>query len=629
MAKHHELIELAEKLLKHPESTIQADQIENLRALLRSDDLNAWYFLALYLRKDSKTTPKTTKDSLWIYEDNKSTHHKLVAYPSAIAPPEMLVQLPYIEHKQLLKAQEQYRSKAQTATLWIKKMQAGSGTSLTRGSYLSNTQTANTQMVQLQNHPAERREKVRIGAKGTDLFIRVPKNSEICLAEAQILQAIQDARAHKFKTIILHDLVSTQTESSIYDIWNKKSLIEPTLTYHELIEQLSKEGIIRRSGKSIQALIPTLDENHHFSFNRVAPGGHALFALDALRAAYVEGALPDVHHSTLISCIGNGEDLSSTPDQVMVGWMIEEKIPIAMVTTEKTANDLKGGQIALVQQGTNSTYVTIIEQAQAKESGQEELFKQLGLEVRNNDQIAFFNTNMALFNYDVLQPKLTKLIEEIGETEFLKIVAPDLILNTKEQTDQDGVCRKYTQLEGAMGSCLLNLDRYWRLQYQEPLVHFINVDRNTRTHFFSPIKTAFDYFMQFHSDLFELDFEQMRLIDRRPGKLPSITLKDPQTNDKFYQDVQNVLESFEGTSIINLDSLEVHGQVSLGQTEFRGNVRIHNQRKEKFDLTGYFSKNTGIVPYENGRFVLENLSIDIDQRVEVVGGPFSNTSPNR
>ena len=52
------------------------------------------------------------------------------------------------------------------------------------------------------------------------------------------------------------------------------------------------------------------------------PGGEACFARSALRAAWTPGALPETHGKPLVSVIGNGEDLSSTPNRAMVDWMV-------------------------------------------------------------------------------------------------------------------------------------------------------------------------------------------------------------------------------------------------------------------------------------------------------------------
>jgi hypothetical protein len=347
--------------------------------------------------------------------------------------------------------------------------------------------------------------------------------------------------------------------------------------------------------------VPTLDDKGQISFNRKAPAGHALFAVDALRAAYLPNLRP-VTQKPLVAAISNGEDLSSGPDRYMLGYMVKNHVPIALVTTERTPVDLKGGIISLLQDDRGLVSLTVLETAQAKEAGQEKLFASLQ---------GIINTNLVLFNYDVLAPMITKEVEEIGEDEFLKVISPDLIANVKEQKDADGVTRKYLQLEGAMGSTIMNLDRYWRKKYGTPLVHIINVDRRNRSDFFSPIKSAFDYFMQFHSDRFAFDGSSMRLKNLRRGELPNIALKDPSTGDKFYQDVENVLEAFQGVSIKDLDRLSIEGQVKLTGAVLRGNVEITNQSQSQIDLNQ-------LLPKTKGRITLENAAVRIaaDGRLE-------------
>ena len=567
---------------------------KEIKKKLGFDDLNGIYFSELY----SKAIRPGVSDQLpvKIFEAGKPAHGALIAYPTAIAPPEMMAQLPHVEYSDLLKNAPEFRNAAKSTTLWIKKMHAGTGSSMDRTSYLA----------KIKGIPEK---NVHIGAKATDLFVKVPdpwhpgKSVEISLVEAQLIQAIHDAESGQFGGIALHDILGSETQDSVRNVWKKKSLTDPSRTYEELV---SKNPKLQKVGEVFQAYIPTLDESRTVSFNRTAPGGHALFGVDAIRASYVKDALPLSRGKSLVSVIGNGEDLSSTPDPVMVGYMVQNKIPIVMITTEKTANDLKGGQIALVKDPRGKIYATIIEQAQAKEAGQMHLFEQLGLTVKRENQKAFFNTNMALFNYDVLSEKIKKAVQDVGEKEFLKQVAPDLIANWKEQKDTDGVVRKYLQMEGAMGSSFLNLDRFWRERYGEPLVHFINVDKMHRTQFFSPIKAAFDYFMQFHSDRFSFDPKTMRLQNERPGKLPTVNLKD-----KYYQNVQNVLDSFDGTSIKDLQSLNIDGEVTLKNVVLKGDISIINKTGKKVDLVDYFSKHPELKRDSQGRIVLENTTIEI------------------
>lgn len=554
---------------------------DQARRLLGLDELNWNYFFYLYHGKKGGKVAK----ALEIYEKDKATTGKLIAYPLSIAPEEMLKHLKLVDYAQLKYSPERYDETAKSAALWVKKMQAGSGSSMTRKSYLS-------------HRTGVPENQLKIGAKGTDLYVDVkdPRKDSgvlsISIAEAQILQSIQDHERGEIGEVIFHDVISSETEESLNKLWDKTSLYHPEMTYKEMTQQTPG---LSRFGMTYQSFVPTLDESGNISFNRKAPAGHALFAVDALRAAYKPELRPQTQ-KPLIAAISNGEDLSGAPDRFIVGYMVKNKVPIALVTTERTPVDLKGGIISLLQDEDGSVSLTVLETAQAKEAGQEKLFASLQ---------GIINTNLAVFNYDVLAPLLTKEVAEIGEDEFQKIISPDLISNVKEQKDSDDVTRKYLQLEGAMGSTLMNLDRYWRKKYGSPLVHIINVDRRHRSEFFSPIKSAFDYFMQFHSDRFVFDSKSMRLKNMRRGELPDVTLKDSETGDKYYQDVENVLETFEGVSIRELESLRIEGQVTLSGAVLRKNVEIINRSGSRIDLNH-------LIPKTQGRLVLENASVRID-----------------
>lgn len=555
-------------LIHTKENTIKAQQIqklldtvisksdnqnekEELKKLLGFDDLNLAYYTALYGKYQASGTEGSLELPLYIHEENvKSSGDVEVVYPTAIANEEQMKMLPAVHYRDLVSSGK--KDAAKKAALWIKKMQAGTGSSMTRNSYLASELGISE-------------DSVKIGAKGTDLFIQAGANKKISIAEAQVLQAIADEKKGIFGSVVLHDIVSSETEESIDSIWGKKCLLEPESDYRAVIEKLKG---VQYFGKSFQSHIPTLDQNDNISFNRVAPGGHALFGVDALMAAYRKEMRPDVGELSLVSSVGNGEDLSSSPDAYMVNWMVEDSIPIAMVTTTKTSNDMKGGQIAVVPG--NKPYVTMMEKAQAETSNQLPLFESLGL--RPGDNEAFFNTNMVLLNYSALSPKIEKLVGEIGEDEFLKIIAPDLIQNRKAQVDTDGVERTYLQLEGAMGTVVLNLDRYWREHFGEPIVHFLNVDAINRTQFFCPIKTAFDYFMQFHSDRFAFDPNTFRLINLNPGELPMVNLKA-----KEYKDVGTVLSLFNKSRIKHLKELNVTGVADFCGVELVGSIDVVNE----------------------------------------------------
>jgi hypothetical protein len=163
-----------------------------------------------------------------------------------------------------------------------------------------------------------------------------------------------------------------------------------------------------------------------------------------------------------------------------------------------------------------------------------------------------------------------------------------------------------------MGSTLLRLDQYWRAHFNEPLVHFINVDKGSRTDFFSPIKTAFDFFMQFHSDRFGLDTRNMVLVNRKPGRLPTVALKDSASEDKYYQDVLTVLTNFKGLSILELEHLSVTGKVALPGLELRGRVSVTNKSAQMVDVSALVRGDARFAR-QDGRVVLENVSLEIDE----------------
>ncbi len=520
------------------------------------DETNWAYYRQLYRRWATQEKKRPIKIVDSAAEGEESGHEKqdcILAYPTAIASNDQMAQIPVTSYEYLRQNQDPLF--AQKVLLCLRKMQAGTGTSMGRQKYLAALHQVSEK-------------QVRLGAKGTDLFIFCQKQN-LSLAEVQILQAVVDAQQNIFGAIAWWDIIGPETRWAIKNVWQKKSYFNPQLSYKELLKIVPH---LSWAGETLQQFIPCLDEKLEIDFSHQAPAGHGLFAFAALQAALEPQSLPSCPGLDLMISLGNGEDLGSGPDKYMVAWMNEHRIPIVMATTAKTNIDLKGGQIALFTDPPE-TYLGILEKAQAEQSGQSKLFEQLGL--RPGDRTAYFNTNMAILNMAVLVPLLQQLVREIGRQAYLDIITPDVILNAKGTTEHP-----YYQLEGAMGSVLLNLDRFWRKYYGKPLVHLINIELPHRTAFFSPLKTAFDFFLQFYSDRFTFDEERFRPINQRPGKFPVVVLKD-----KFYKEVDNVLLAFAKTSTIDLDELTINGQVLLANFTLQGKIIIDNQSGKLVDLT--------------------------------------------
>lgn len=469
------------------------------------DDVERRYFKGLLSQIN------TEGKDLSIHTDK----HPSGLYPTAIAPKELFDDLPYSDYESL---RNMYKVNGKlNATLWLKKMHGGVGSSIERSTYLK-------------SHGRE-----QLGAKGTDLFIKT-SNGEISIAKAQIIQALK--KLERFERIVYQDIINEDVQEIFEEIWK-----DPELSNIERFPSL------------IQTNLPTLDSKGELTLERVAPAGHGLFGYEIIESIFDDTRRPQ--GDNIILCIGNGEDLSSTPDRTVTNWMLQEKIPICMVTTTKTQSDMKGGQISLKKSGNGKTFLTIIEKAQAEKSNQLELFEQLGL--RENDNHAFFNTNLVLVNIDVLKTMLT----DKDKDEILTASLPNLIRNTKEQQN-----KSYTQLEGALGSVFLNLDAYWRENFDQPLVHILNIPVKYRTRFFSPIKTAFDYFMQYHSDRFSFNEKTYHLKNNNHEYQPLVSLPN------VYKDISVVLEDFKNCSIVNLKSLKVNKRTSLAGKELSGDITI-------------------------------------------------------
>jgi UDP-N-acetylglucosamine pyrophosphorylase len=522
------------------------------------DEINQKYFDALIAkRKSQKTVRLIIGENIFFTLNNVPVRH----------------------YQDLKKKEATYSKLAKESSVWLKKAQGGGGTSIKREVYLKKLGKFD-----------------HLGAKGTDLYVSLSESSEdlVSLAEIQILQSIESLVLNEFGEVFFDDLVGVESQGPIKKIWKKKSWIDKTSTYESLNKKYPN---FLKFKETLQALLPTLDSHGELTLKRQAPGGHAFFAYEALLTSTEKKSLPPAKFKNLVAVIGNGEDLGSTPDGIVIGWVIDEKVPVAMITTEKTEIDLKGGQIVSQKNADGAATVTILEQAQAKESGQLALFeKNRGL----------FNTNVAVFNYEVLVPKLIKLKEKIGPESFERAVAPTLIQNKKSQEDDEGEIQIYEQLEGAMGSTLLNLDATYRFEFGEPLVHFVNIERQNRTRFFSPVKTAFDFFMLFHSDRFSLNLKTFRLIDHRPGVLPLISL-----SNSYYLEVQNVLDAFEGAEILELDHLSVDGPpVAFKGLKLQGRVSVINSTENLFDLAQKLK--------EKGIKELKNQSVRITPQGELI-----------
>jgi hypothetical protein len=208
----------------------------------------------------------------------------------------------------------------------------------------------------------------------------------------------------------------------------------------------------------------------------------------------------------------------------------------------------------------------------------------------------------------------------MGKEEFAKIITPDLIENEKEEEG-----RKFVQLEGALGSVILNLNRFvanndeamkqWKeISGSDQFLRIVNLNIDERTEFFTPIKYAFDFWMQAYSDHFAINPSTWRLENARPSHLPKVS--DSLVQNPYYMDVQNVVEAFGHASTLGVDDLDIKGNVKMRDAVLRGKVEIVSEYNGVFDLNLPAVKDS-IGTTDKGTLLLENVSVYISQDGEV------------
>jgi hypothetical protein len=381
------------------------------------------------------------------YNDPKATDFKInqpeanirsSVIPFALAEKVDLEQVNIEKYKNLKVKPELLKQ----TNLVLVKMHAGLGSSVKRSELLKDW---------------DNREK--LGSKGTDLYLNIDGEFK-SLAELQLVQVEKISEQNIYSSVSIQNLVNFETVEQVDELSKK---------YTDKISILSNIN---------QEKMQTIGEDGNLTNERLAPAGHAFLGFQQLLDLFNNDRQEVV-------VIGNGEDLNSTADEKITSWVVENEIPIVMITTTKLEKDKKGGQISLVK-NEGRDYVTIVEKAQAEKSNQLAYFEQIGLRAGDNESL--FNTNIVILNKKALKNKFNQFLSDLGEDKFKEIISPDLIKNMKEQNG-----KKYVQLEGAIGSTLLNLDQFFRVEFDTPLISFLNLDSEDREKFFIPIKKIDDF----------------------------------------------------------------------------------------------------------------------------------------
>ena len=510
-------------------------------------------------------------------------------FPSALlSPGKRRELLGLVRYEDIARRPRRYLKPAGTVRLTLNPMNGGIGSSIRRGAYLKRLW-----------RELGRRGPAEQGAKGSDLHFEARlggRKVKVSVSEAKILRALRESS--RFARVTIEQLASSETERSVRRLFSSRNAYfrsgGPAPWGPKTSDQILKtHPRVRRSRTLVQAALPTVAENGRLTRERVAPGGHGQWGVRLLLRSLSPGFLKP--GGPQVAAIYNEDGLNNSVDPLIVGWMVSEKVPVAMISTTKTHLDRKGGQIGVLKDSRGRFRKEILEEAQARASGQEKTFQEMGL-TRGEAGGQCFNTNSVLFNYTVLVPFLKDLARAVGRERLAGLLGPKLIRNRKSG---------FIQLEGALGSCLLNLDGFLSTT-EDPRVRrvlgehgmldpggrtrflrVLNVGPRLRTKFFTPIKTAFDFWLQYTSDLYRVDPASWELVPARPGHAPAISLSGD------YEDVTTVLEAFgepggpDGRAgMIRLKSLKIRGRVHLAGARLEGRVEIENEGKGVLDLNG-------------------------------------------
>jgi UTP--glucose-1-phosphate uridylyltransferase len=259
------------------------------------------------------------------------------------------------------------------------------------------------------------------------------------------------------------------------------------------------------------------------------PPGHG----DVYTALYGSGILDAlIERGFRYASLSNGDNLGASPDARVAGWFAATGAPYAAELCRRTANDRKGGHLAIRR----SDGQLILRDTAQTPADEMHYFT-------DEHRHPFFHTN----NLWIDLVALKSLMDERGG-----VLGLPLIRNEKTVDPSDPTSPKVIQLETAMGAAIEVF----------PRATAIGVGRDR----FLPVKTTNELLL-LRSDLYELD-DRARLVAQAPT--PSIALDG---NFKLVGDFSRRIPHPLG--LRRTTSLTVSGDVSFGKgVQIVGSVEI-------------------------------------------------------
>jgi len=280
----------------------------------------------------------------------------------------------------------------------------------------------------------------------------------------------------------------------------------------------------------------------------------------------------------------NADNLNATPNPIIAAKMVRDHIMAALVSTDRTPLDAKGGIFAI-----KDGKLDIIELGSVAKA-QQKLFTQIGL--RDGDGTQPFNTNTIYINVPLLLKHLSNVAESDGEEAVHALLMPETIPNRKPA----GI-----QLEGAIGSAVLKL----------PGVRLFNEPSTSRSNEFTPLKKPIDAVYYLDSDAYDYDTDTHQLIRVRKGAETTFVL----SGWNGWNNVIVTRRVFNNPSFKDLDSLIISGAVTGPNAVWRGKVEIVNEGNDALDLARISALQI------DGRLTLDNVRV-----TRTVAGNVSVTS---
>jgi phosphoglucomutase len=241
--------------------------------------------------------------------------------------------------------------------------------------------------------------------------------------------------------------------------------------------------------------------------------------------------------------VSNSDNLGASLDLSILTYFAQKDASFLMECCERTANDKKGGHLAV----RNSDKQLILRESAMCADEDEEAFQDIS-------KHRFFNTNNLWIRLD----KLKEIIDKNGG--FIPL---PMIMNKKTVDPKDDGSQKVLQLETAMGAAIECFEG----------ASAIVVPR-TR---FAPVKKC--------NDLLLLRSDAYIMVNHKPVLNPECGGSAPVINldSKLYKMVGALEEATAGgiPSLVKCKSLTVKGLVRMGKkTKFVGDVKVTNMTSE-------------------------------------------------